>query len=89
VRSADRHKPGKIPAAGTAGPPFQPSSVHLVKWRPNDQNAVSRSAVLAPAREDDGAGREVAVDTIARPCAKGRSGQRDPVRSGAQMTKIK
>src|SRR5436190_12831248 len=28
--------------------------VHSAKWRPLDQNAVSRSAVLAPAREDDG-----------------------------------
>jgi hypothetical protein len=26
--------------------------VHFTRWRPFDQNAVSRSAVLAPARED-------------------------------------
>ena len=31
--------------------------VHFARWRPLDQNAVSRSAVPAPAREDDGAGR--------------------------------
>jgi hypothetical protein len=31
--------------------------VHFARWRPFDQNAVSRSAVSAPAREDDGAGR--------------------------------
>jgi hypothetical protein len=38
--------------------------VHFARWRPFDQNAVSRSADLAPAREDDGAGREDA-DTSA------------------------
>jgi hypothetical protein len=31
--------------------------VHFTRWRPFDQNAVSHSAVLAPAREDDGVGR--------------------------------
>jgi hypothetical protein len=31
--------------------------VHFARWRPLDQSAVSRSAVLAPAREDDGSGR--------------------------------
>jgi hypothetical protein len=31
--------------------------VHFARWRPFDQNAVSHSAVLAPAREDDGVGR--------------------------------
>ena len=31
--------------------------VHFARWRPFDQDAVSRSAVPAPAREDDGAGR--------------------------------
>ena len=30
--------------------------VHFARLRPLDQNAVSRSAVLAPAREDDGTG---------------------------------
>ena len=38
--------------------------VHFARWRPLDQNAVSRSAVLAPAREDDGSGRRVAGDTV-------------------------
>ena len=37
---------------------------HFARWRPIDQNAVSRSAVLAPAREKDKAGRVVANDTI-------------------------
>jgi hypothetical protein len=37
--------------------------VDFARWRPFDQ--VSRSAVLAPAREDGGAGRRVAADTIA------------------------
>src|SRR5262245_15102325 len=32
--------------------------VHFARWRPFNQNAVSRSAVLAPAREEDMAGRE-------------------------------
>jgi hypothetical protein len=40
--------------------------VHFGRWRPLDQNAVSRSAVLAPAREGDGVGRVVAADPIAR-----------------------
>jgi hypothetical protein len=39
---------------------------HFAKWRPFDPNAVSRSAVPAPAREEDESRREVAVDTIAR-----------------------
>src|SRR5262245_9275230 len=29
--------------------------MHFAKWRPFVQNAVSRSAILAPAREEDGA----------------------------------
>ena len=47
---------------------FEPDDgvVHFGRWRPFDQNALSRSAILAPAREDDGAGRRVAADTIAR-----------------------
>jgi hypothetical protein len=32
--------------------------VDFARWRPLDQNAVSRSAVLAPAREDDAGGTE-------------------------------
>jgi hypothetical protein len=43
--------------------------VHFARWRPFDQNAVSRSAVLAPAREGEVAGRVVAPDTIARSSA--------------------
>jgi hypothetical protein len=43
--------------------------VHFARWRPLDQNAVSRSAVLAPAREDDGSGRRVAGDTVAHSSA--------------------
>ena len=39
--------------------------VHFARWRPLDQSAVSRSAVLAPAREDDRASRRVAADTVA------------------------
>ena len=31
--------------------------VQFTRWRPLDQNAVSRSAVPPPARDDDGAGR--------------------------------
>jgi hypothetical protein len=31
--------------------------VHFARWRPLDQNAVSLSAVLAPAREEDAAGK--------------------------------
>jgi hypothetical protein len=31
--------------------------VHFTSWRPFDQDALSRSAGLAPAREDDRAGR--------------------------------
>jgi hypothetical protein len=33
--------------------------VHFAKWRPLDQIAVSRSAVSAPARAEDGAGRRI------------------------------
>jgi hypothetical protein len=44
--------------------------VHFARWRPLDHNAVSRSAVLAPAREEDGSGREVAADAIARLCGR-------------------
>jgi hypothetical protein len=39
--------------------------VHFARWRPFDQDAVSRSAVPAPAREEDAAGRDVAADTNA------------------------
>ncbi len=54
---------------------FEPDDgmVHFARWRPLDQNAASRSAVLAPAREDDAAGRVVAADTIARSSAGGSS----------------
>jgi hypothetical protein len=45
--------------------------VHFAKWRPFDQNAVSRSAVPAPGREEDEAGRGTA-DTIARSGARGQ-----------------
>jgi hypothetical protein len=39
--------------------------VHFARWRPFNEDAVSRSAVLAPAREDDGSGRRrVAGDTV-------------------------
>ena len=38
----------------------------ILTSRPLDQNAVSRSAVLAPAREGEGAGTPLAADTIAR-----------------------
>jgi hypothetical protein len=31
--------------------------VHFARWRPFDRDAVSRSAVPAPAREDDGGAR--------------------------------
>jgi hypothetical protein len=42
--------------------------VRFARWRPFDQNAVSRSAVPAPAREEDEAGRGgVAADTNASP----------------------
>jgi hypothetical protein len=34
--------------------------VHFARWRPIDQNAVSRSAVPPPAREEDGTARRVA-----------------------------
>ena len=41
--------------------------VHFARWRPFHQHAVSRSAVPPPAREKDGAGREVATDPNASP----------------------
>jgi hypothetical protein len=41
--------------------------VHFARWRPFNQNAVSRSAVPAPACEDDEGAREVAADTNASP----------------------
>src|SRR3954454_4589003 len=47
--------------------------VHFARWRPFDQNAVSRSAVEPPAREDDVSGRVVARDTIARFLARERT----------------
>jgi hypothetical protein len=47
--------------------------VHFARWRPFDQNGVSRSAGPAPAREDDGVGRRVATDTIARSGTGGES----------------
>jgi hypothetical protein len=40
-------------------------TAHFVRWRPFDQNAPSRSAVLPPARGEDRAGREVTADMIA------------------------
>jgi hypothetical protein len=46
------------------------SVVHFARWRPFAQNAVSRSAVSSPAREEEGGARE-AADTIARSCARG------------------
>jgi hypothetical protein len=39
--------------------------VHFARWRPLNQDALSGSAVPAPAREDDRASREIAADTIA------------------------
>jgi hypothetical protein len=45
--------------------------VHFARWRPFGQNAVSGSAVPAPAREDDRAAREVAADTIVVPARRG------------------
>jgi hypothetical protein len=47
--------------------------VHFARWRSFHQNAVSPSAVPAPAREDDGRGR---VITIARSVGKGSSWRR-------------
>jgi hypothetical protein len=48
--------------------------VHFARWRPFGQNAVSGSAVPAPAREDDGVGRrEVAADIIASPRSNRRA----------------
>jgi hypothetical protein len=43
--------------------------------RPLDQSAISRSTVLAAAREEDGAGRRVAADTIAHSSAGGGAGR--------------
>jgi hypothetical protein len=44
--------------------------VHFARWRPFGQNAVSRSAVPAPAREDDRAGRGGGpLDTNASLCS--------------------
>ena len=40
--------------------------VHFAKWRPFNQDALSCSAVPAPAREADRVGRGGASDTIAR-----------------------
>jgi hypothetical protein len=40
------------------------------RWRPFDPNAVCRSAVFTPAREDDLADRRVAADPIARSSAR-------------------
>jgi hypothetical protein len=46
---------------------FEPDDgvVQFGRWRPFDQNALSRSAILAPAREDDGGGRRGPADTTA------------------------
>ena len=43
--------------------------VHFAKWRPFDQNAVSRSAVPSPAREDDAAERGIPIDATASVCS--------------------
>jgi hypothetical protein len=56
--------------------------VDFARWRPFDQ--VSRSAVLAPAREDGGAGRRVAADTIALSSAG--SGRNWPEKGGMKRT---
>jgi hypothetical protein len=46
--------------------------VHFARWRPFDQNAVSRSAVSAPPRNNDRADRgEVPADTSTRSRARG------------------
>ena len=45
--------------------------VHFARWRPFDQNAVSRSAVPAPAREEDRVGIWGAGDRMAHPGAAG------------------
>ena len=45
--------------------------VHFARWIPFDQNAVSRSAVQPPAREQDGAGRVVALEHIVRSMRSG------------------
>jgi hypothetical protein len=39
--------------------------VHFAKWRPLDQDAISRFAVPAPARETNEGGRRVAAQTTA------------------------
>src|SRR5262245_14757937 len=56
--------------------------VHFARWRPFRQDAVSRSAVPPPAREDDGAGRRVAADSITLASfygwARGHPSQRQP-----------
>jgi hypothetical protein len=49
--------------------------VHFARWRPFNQNAVSRSAILPPAREEDGGGRGVAADTIDRHSSPKRAAQ--------------
>jgi hypothetical protein len=43
------------------------------RWEPHphSQNGISRASGSAPAREDDGNGRRVAADTIARSCEGG------------------
>jgi hypothetical protein len=43
--------------------------VHFARWRPFNQNTVSRSAVPSPAREDDRAGRGGPPDTNASLCS--------------------
>jgi hypothetical protein len=43
--------------------------VHFAKWRPFDQDAVSCSAVPAPAREEDGVGRGEPLDTNGSLCS--------------------
>jgi hypothetical protein len=45
--------------------------VHFARWRPFNQDAVSRSAVPAPVGENDGGGRELATDTNASPRSDG------------------
>jgi hypothetical protein len=45
--------------------------VHFAKWRPFDQDAVSRSTVSVPARECDRAATSRPADTSARSSAGG------------------
>ena len=45
--------------------------VHFARWIPFGQNAVSRSAVQPPAREEDGAGRVVALEHVVRSMRSG------------------